>query len=57
MLQRNQWNKYGNDNVFKSTLNALIRIDGMKRIYAENGVDLYLNGKKSVITLVNYKEV
>lgn len=38
-------------------MNSLVKLDEMKKIYAEDGIDIYLNGKKSVITLANYKEV
>lgn len=57
ILQLNQWRMYGDSLVFKSTMNALIKLDSMKKVYGENGLDLYTNGKKSVITLSNFKEI
>lgn len=51
MYQLNMWRKYKNKMVFKSTMNALVQIDKMKKVYAEKGIDMFLNGKKTVISL------
>ena len=50
MLKVNEWRKYGDKMIFKSTMNALIQLDKMKKVYAEKGIDMYLNGKKTVIS-------
>ena len=51
------WNRYGDKTIFKSTMNAFIKLDAMKKVYSEKGINFHLNGKKSVITAENYKEV
>lgn len=43
--------------VFKSTMNALVHLDKMKKVFSEKGIDMYLNGKKTVISNQIYKEV
>ena len=57
ILLRNQYKKYADNLVFKATLNSLFELDDLTKKYASDGLDLYLNGKKSIITKANYKAI
>ena len=49
--------KYEDKGIFKSGLNALIKLERFKKDFMEEGIDLFQIGKESIITDATYKTV
>ena len=49
--------KFKDKSIFKSGINAIVKLETFDKEYQDPGIDFYLTGKESVITITAYKTV
>jgi hypothetical protein len=57
IVKMDQFKKFKDRSIYKSGLNAIVKLEDFKKSFSEPGLDLFQTGKESVITMSTYDSV